>query len=146
MDDQARIALIRRGNELFNNGDLKNSLKIFLSTNYNDGIIRVADVLYFDKKDKISAVKLYKRANHKKVLDDFAEKAAAVIRTLLQEDKRAEEEEKLAREFEQKLEKSGQKIEKWEPVVLSADQIAGIKEIGGPKKDEGKNKINGDKK
>lgn len=138
VDDQARIALIRRGNELFNNGDLKNSLKIFLSTNYNDGIIRVADVLYFDKKDKISAVKLYKRANHKKVLDDFAEKAAAVIRTLLNEDKRIEEENTLAKAF-------AQKMEKWEPVVLSADQIAGIHEVGA-KKEEPENKKNGDKK
>lgn len=131
MDDQARIALIRRGNELFNNGDMKNALKIFLSTNYKDGIIRVADNLYFDKKDKISAVKLYKRANHQKVIDDFAEKAAAVIRALLNEDKRVVEEEKLAREFEMKM-------EKWEPVVLNADQIANVKEIGGPAKKEDK--------
>lgn len=88
MDDEERTLLIRRGNELFNKGDLKNALKIFLATDYKDGIIRVADVLYFDKNDKISALKLYKKAGYRKVVDSFAEKAAMIIRMFLQEDKR----------------------------------------------------------
>ena len=87
MENEERISLIRRGNELFNQGDYKNSLKIFLMTDYKDGIIRVADFLYFDKKDKVSAVKLYKKAGHQKVIDEFSERVAVLIKLLLSEDK-----------------------------------------------------------
>ncbi len=122
MDESDRAALIRRGNELFNGGDFKNALKVYLATDYRDGIIRVADHLYFDEKKQVAAVKLYKRAGHQKVIDDFAQKAAAVVHMLLMEDRRDREEEKLAREFEEKV----LHIKKWEPVTLSADQISGM--------------------
>lgn len=113
MDEEERISLIRRGNELFNKKDYKNALKIFLATNYKDGIIRVADYLYFDKGDKISAIKLYKKAGHQKVIDDFAEKASDIIRMLLEEDK------KLAHELT--LEEK--------PVTISSEDIKKLNEI-----------------
>jgi len=114
VDDEERIALIRQGNELFNKKDYKNALKIFLATNYKDGIIRVADYLYFDKQDKISAIKLYKKAGHQKVIDDFAERAARLIQLLLYEDKKAAEEAvKVAEPI----------IKEWKPVVVSADEL-----------------------
>jgi hypothetical protein len=118
MDDSDRAGLIRRGNELFNSGDFKNALKIYLATDYKDGIIRVADHLYFDEKKQVAAIKLYKRAGHQKVIEDFAQKAAAVVHMLLAEDRRETEAEKQAREFEEKI------VKKWEPVTLSVDDIA----------------------
>jgi hypothetical protein len=134
MDDEQRIQLIRRGNELFNKGDLKNALKIFLATEYKDGIIRVADYLYFEKKDKISAIKLYKRAGHQKVIDDFAEKVAMVIRMLLDEDKRKEiEKEEITKEF----------IKEWKPVEIKKEELENIDSLTSEKKDkEEKNDFN----
>jgi len=134
MDDEQRIQLIRRGNELFNKGDLKNALKIFLATEYKDGIIRVADYLYFEKKDKISAIKLYKRAGHQKVIDDFAEKVAMVIRMLLDEDKRKEiEREEIPKEF----------IKEWKPVEIKKEELENIDSFASEKKDkEEKNDFN----
>jgi len=127
MDDEQRIQLIRRGNELFNKGDLKNALKIFLATEYKDGIIRVADYLYFEKKDKISAIKLYKRAGHQKVIDDFAEKVAMVIRMLLDEDKRKEiEREEIPKEF----------IKEWKPVEIKKEELENIDSFASEKKDK----------
>ncbi|MGC8765241.1 MAG: hypothetical protein ACP5QT_05080 [Brevinematia bacterium] len=96
MDEEERILLIRRGNELFNKKDYKNALKIFLATDYKDGIIRVADYLYFDKGEKLSAIKLYKKAGHQKVIDDFAEKVASIIRMMLKEDEALKAQEKEA--------------------------------------------------
>ena len=117
MENEERVSLIRKGNELFNMGDYKNSLKIFLSTDYKDGIIRVADYLYFDKKDKISAVKLYKRAGGQKVIDEFSERAAALIKILLSEDKiiaKILEDEKPAEPI----------IREWVPEVIKSDDIS----------------------
>jgi hypothetical protein len=124
LEDQERIALIRRGNELFNNGDYKNSLKIYLATNYKDGIIRVADYLYFDKKDKISGVKLYKKAGHQKVVDDFAEKAAEIIKLLLAEDKQKPKE--AAVEIITRDKKAI--VKEWLPATINVDELTGIKE------------------
>ena len=114
MDDSERVELIRRGNEYFNAKDYKNALKVFLTTSYNDGIIRVADYLYFDKKDNISAVKLYKKAGHQKVIDEFAERAAQIIRSFLEEDKKLEEERK-------KIEDTF--VKEWKPVTISGADV-----------------------
>ena len=64
MERSERVMLIRRGNELFNNKDYKNSLKIYLAIDYQDGIARIASVMEHEKKDRITALKLYKRAKH----------------------------------------------------------------------------------
>lgn len=112
--EEERTALIRKGNELFNKGDYRESLKIFIASNYKDGIIRVADYYYFDKKDAVSAMKLYKRAGHQKVINDFAEKAAAVLHMLLQEDKRREADRKAA---------MATVVKEWKPVVIQSQDI-----------------------
>jgi hypothetical protein len=117
VDNAERIALIRKGNELFNKGDYVNSLKIFLATDYKDGIIRVADYLYFDKQDKFSAVKLYKRAGHQKVIDEFAERAAQLISLLLSEDKKIQE---ITGSIESSV------IREWKPEVIKADELSKI--------------------
>ncbi|MGA2141876.1 MAG: hypothetical protein ABSG94_05575 [Brevinematales bacterium] len=130
MENEERISLIRRGNELFNQGDYKNSLKIFLMTDYKDGIIRVADFLYFDKKDKVSAVKLYKKAGHQKVIDEFSERVALLIKLLLSEDKVIKEITETMIEGEEASSTSGEKsqnsvIKEWKPIVIKSDDISG---------------------
>ncbi|MDA3899256.1 MAG: hypothetical protein PF637_01920 [Spirochaetes bacterium] len=62
MDKKERAFLIRKGNELFNNGDHTGAEKIFMETNYIDGIIRIGDYLYYDKKLPLAAYKYYKIA------------------------------------------------------------------------------------
>lgn len=116
MDKKERVILIRRGNELFNKGDFKNALKIFLAVNYQDGIVRVADHLYYEEENKIGAIKLYKKAGYTKRIEEFAEKAAVTIQAWLAEDK----------------EKETPRIKKWEPVVLKVGDII-------PKEKNGRN-------
>lgn len=126
MENDERISLIRRGNELFNSGDYKNSLKIFLMTDYKDGIIRVADYLYFDKKDKVNAVKLYKRAGHQKIIDEFSERAAQLIKLLLEEDRTVKKitESMLTDNDGQETPAPASIIKEWKPGVIKSDDIS----------------------
>ncbi len=117
MDNEDRIALIRRGNELFNTGDLKNALKIFLATDYKDGIIRVADHLYYEDKQTVPAIKLYKKAGLTRKVEEFAEKAAFTIQLFLQEDKEQAK--------SPKPETETTPIETWQPVHIKSEEIMG---------------------
>jgi hypothetical protein len=120
MTDEDRIGLIRQGNELFNRGDFKNSLKIFLATDYKDGIIRVADHLYYEEKQQVSAIKLYKKAGSQRKVEEFAEKAAMTIHMLLESDKKLEQvpEKEIA-----EAGKAPADFKEWKPVTLSMDEI-----------------------
>lgn len=85
-----KVMLIRRGNELFNNKDYKNALKIYLAVNYKDGIARMAGILEHEKKDLIAAMKLYKKAGLHGNVDKIAYDMAQTIRFLIKEDKELE--------------------------------------------------------
>ncbi len=90
MERSERVMLIRRGNELFNNKDYKNSLKIYLAIDYQDGIARIASVMEHEKKDRITALKLYKRAKHYSNVEKLAYQMAQAIRLMIKEDKENE--------------------------------------------------------
>lgn len=121
MDDSERAALIRRGNEFFNKGDIRNALKIFLSTNYGDGLIRVGDYYYFEKNDRVTGVRLYKKAGYQKGIEDFAVKAAQLIRLWMAEDRQAA----LEKAFE-KTASPEEPIKAWAPTVIRLDDLRDI--------------------
>jgi hypothetical protein len=80
-DNKERVALIRKGNELFNNGEIDKAIQIFLKTNYKDGLARVGDFFYYDKKSPLIAFKYYKMANmHNKVSEIFERMMFALSR------------------------------------------------------------------
>ena len=58
IDSARKAALIRRGNQLFNDGDVETARKIFLTLGYTDGISRVGDH-YYKKNDYFEAYRLY---------------------------------------------------------------------------------------
>jgi hypothetical protein len=71
MDKKERIELIRKGNELFNSGDITRAVDIFEKTNYADGLVRAGDYLYYDKKMPLAAYKYYKMANCRDKIDEI---------------------------------------------------------------------------
>mgnify|MGYP005836799625 CR=1 FL=1 len=83
-----RLILIRKGNELFNNGDVEKAAKIFVTTAYKDGLIRVGDYYYFDKKSPLKALQYYIEARYEKRIAELSERVAAVIKKWLKEDSR----------------------------------------------------------
>ena len=77
-----KVALIRRGNELFNQGKIQESRKIFLTLRYTDGIIRVGNY-YYERKMYVDALKMYAAAPEGGRIQAMAPAMAKVIRLWL---------------------------------------------------------------
>ena len=90
MEASEKAMLVRRGNELFNNKDYKNALKIYLAVDNHGGIARIASIMEHEKKDRVTALKLYKKAKHHVNVEKLAYEMAQAIRLLIKEDKEKE--------------------------------------------------------
>ncbi len=55
---EKRAALIRKGNELYNKGELALAQRIFVTTKYSDGLIRIGDK-YLKGGKPLEALRLY---------------------------------------------------------------------------------------
>jgi hypothetical protein len=81
-----RIVLIRKGNELLNSGEIERAAKIFITTAYKDGLIRIGDYYYFDKKNPLRALHFYLEAKYEKRIRELTERMAMVLKKWLNED------------------------------------------------------------
>ena len=88
MKKDQRAALIRKGNELFNKGDFSLAQRIFLTTKYSDGLIRIADRYAQDGKP-LQALQLYWVAPCPEKAAVIVERIAKVMQQWLQEEKKA---------------------------------------------------------
>ena len=81
-----RSALIRKGNELFNQGKYDVAKRIFITTGYSDGLIRLGD-LYYKKHKCLEAFRMWSMAPHKKKVNYMVESMAWIVRSWLKESK-----------------------------------------------------------
>ncbi len=79
-----KSALIRKGNELFNQGRIDMARRIFLTTHYTDGLIRLGN-LYMKKRQPLEALRMYWIAPHARRREALVEKMALVLRRWLKE-------------------------------------------------------------
>ena len=91
MDNEERISLIRKGNELFNKGDITGASAIFVKTGYRDGLTRVADYYFFDKKLPLIALKFYRMVNRKDKVDEIFARMMFALGKLLKSDSKPQE-------------------------------------------------------
>ncbi len=84
LSGEQKTALIRRGNELFNKGEYEKAKRIFLTTHYTDGIIRIGDY-YFQRKKVFEAFRMYKLAPAPDKTENMIEKMAAVVQYWLKD-------------------------------------------------------------
>lgn len=82
LTSEQKVLLNRKGNVLFNEGQIENAKRIFITTGYSDGLTRVGDI-YMEKKDELLALKMYLLAHNKSKSEPIIEKMANVISTLL---------------------------------------------------------------
>ncbi|MGO9409984.1 MAG: hypothetical protein ACLQCB_04445 [Spirochaetia bacterium] len=85
---EQRVALIRRGNELFNKGDFDLAQKIFVTTKYSDGLIRIGDRLA-DGGKPLEALRAYWLAPCPEKAAVLIERIAKVMKQWLAEGKKA---------------------------------------------------------
>jgi len=83
-----RIVLIRKGNEFLNKGDIEKASKIFVTTSYKDGLIRIGDYYYFDKKNPFKALNFYLKAKYEKRIRELTERMAIILKKWINEDKK----------------------------------------------------------
>lgn len=86
MDKKTRVELIRKGNELFNNGGIDEAASIFAETKYLDGLTRVADYYFYDKKQPLTALKYYKFVNRQDKVKEIYERMFFALKKLLGHD------------------------------------------------------------
>jgi len=84
MSKQQRVALIRKGNEFFNQKKYELAKKIFLTTGYSDGLIRLGD-LYMEQEQPLEALRMYWLAPHTKKIETMIEQTVSVIKKWLKE-------------------------------------------------------------
>jgi len=80
-----KAQLNRKGNELFNTGELEAARRIFQTTGYSDGLIRVGDRYMADKKP-VDALKMYWLAKDEKRKEGLVILAALAIQNLIKEE------------------------------------------------------------
>ncbi len=78
-----RTEAIRRGNQLFQEGKIREAASVFVKHDYQDGLIRMGDYYLFEQNDLIAAVKFYKKAEYRKGIDSVAQKIVPVLRKWL---------------------------------------------------------------
>lgn len=84
-----RAALIRRGNEFFNRGETDLARRIFLTTRYSDGLIRVGDRLALAGKP-LEALAAYWDAPCPEKVEVLIGQMSGVVRQWLREGKGTE--------------------------------------------------------
>lgn len=86
MDSKDRVTLIRMGNELFNKGEISSAAKIFEKTGYRDGITRVADYYFYDKKMPLVALRYYRMVKRNDKVSEIFERMVFALGKLLGKD------------------------------------------------------------
>ena len=84
VSSQQRAVLIRRGNQLFNEGRIEEAKRIFLTVSYGDGLIRLGE-WYEKKKRPLEAFRMYWLASEQRKTEIMIEKMASVVRMWLKE-------------------------------------------------------------
>lgn len=82
LSPERKVKLLRKGNELFNEGDVETAGKIFVTIGYTDGIIRVGDY-YYNHCRPLDALRMYKAAPAPQKVEFLIAKMAQVVRSWL---------------------------------------------------------------
>jgi hypothetical protein len=85
MDGSQKAALNRKGNMLFNTGNIEGARRVFLTTGYTDGLVRIGDY-YKSKGRTLDALKMYWIAPDHKKSEPIIAQLSFIIQKLLKEE------------------------------------------------------------
>jgi len=85
VESSQKALLNRKGNQMYNDGNIEGAKKVFLTTKYSDGLSRVGD--YYKSQNKpLEALQMYWLAPDRTKSEPLIEQLAAVLRGLIPED------------------------------------------------------------
>ncbi|MCR5252303.1 MAG: hypothetical protein K6C98_01140 [Treponema sp.] len=84
LTSEQKVILNRKANTMFNNGNIEDARRIFITTGYSDGLSRVGNH-YLEKKQSLKALKAYYLAHNNREAEPIYEQIAKVITKLLNE-------------------------------------------------------------
>jgi hypothetical protein len=85
LSDDQKIGLIRKGNALFNAGQHDLAKRIFITTGYTDGLIRLGD-LYMKDGKPLEALRMYLLAPDREKADLLLEGTVRILQKWLKEE------------------------------------------------------------
>jgi hypothetical protein len=85
IDGAQKAALNRKGNILYNSGNIEGAKRIFLTTGYTDGLVRIGDY-YISQGRDIDALRMYWIAPDHTKSEPIIERLSTIIQTLLHEE------------------------------------------------------------
>jgi hypothetical protein len=85
IDGSQKAALNRKGNTLYNSGDIEGARKIFLTTGYSDGLVRIGDY-YKSKGRELDALRMYWTAPDHKKAEPIIMRLSEIIQNLINEE------------------------------------------------------------
>ena len=85
VDRAQKAALNRKGNVLYNSGDIEGARRIFLTTGYSDGLSRVGDH-YKSEHKLIDALRMYWIAPDRTKFEPIVMQLAGMLQNLIQEE------------------------------------------------------------
>ncbi|RME89220.1 MAG: hypothetical protein D6767_08825 [Candidatus Hydrogenedentota bacterium] len=86
IDPALRAKMIRKGNELMQKGELLKAGELFKKAQYASGLIRIADIYYFEQNKPLMAYGYYKAAGKKQMLERIHENFLVALKIWLHED------------------------------------------------------------
>ena len=87
-----KAALNRKGNQLYNSGNIEGARRVFMTTGYSDGLSRVGD--YYRSKDRpLEALQMYWLAHDRTKSEPLYEQLAGILQGFLHEDEEQEQHE-----------------------------------------------------
>ena len=84
LSSEQKVILNRKANIMFNNGNIEDARRIFITTGYSDGLTRVGDY-YMNKNESLKALKVYYLAQNKRDAEPIFENIAKIVSTLINE-------------------------------------------------------------
>ncbi len=82
LTSEQKVILNRKANTMFNNGNIEDARRIYITTGYSDGLTRVGDY-YMNKNESLKALKAYYLAHNKRDSEPIYENLAKIISSLL---------------------------------------------------------------
>lgn len=85
LSSEQKVILNRKANIMFNNGNVEDARRIFITTGYSDGLTRVGNY-YMEKNESLKALKAYFLAHNQRETEPIYENIAKLISKLINDE------------------------------------------------------------